>query len=145
MPRLSDLDIIRQNLATIGIPEDATIWLCDLWRAIQFLDDAADGGEVSRAEAEASTWALLVGLQTSPFYAANAGMLLPLVACQVLKWAAANEAEAEGQADHRSFMWRAGFYDVVAMVAHLCGASPRLALQMYGESVADYFTEFPNA
>lgn len=143
--RVTNLDVIRQNFETLGLPEDAANWLCDLWQATQFLDDAADGGEINRTDAEASTWALLVGLQTNQFYARNSGMLLPLVACQILKWTAANEAESLGQADHRSFMWRAGFYDVVAMVAHLCGASPTLALQMYGESVAEYFMEFPHA
>lgn len=142
---MSDLDVIRQNIETLGLPEDAANWLCDLWRAVQFLDDAADGGEIDRKDAEAASWALLVGLQTNPFCARNSGILLPLVACQILKWTAANEAEALGQADHRSFMWRAGYYDVVAMVAHICGANPTLALRMYGESIADYFAEFPNA
>jgi hypothetical protein len=59
--------------------------------------------------------------------------------------------ERAGQADARSYVWRAGYYDLILIVVQLChgvDVATKLApivMQMYGETLADYLKEFPNA
>ena len=96
-------------------------------------------------------WAGLVTMPGNPFYQANAAALQAAVATAILKWHAANEAEAAGEADARSFVWRAAYYDVVllaVLLSHGQGEALRLApvvMMLYGEPFAAYQEEFPNA
>lgn len=140
---------IRDHLSQMGFPADAVDWICDLWRVIQAFDDLADGEKPSLAEVYAAGYAALVKMPGNPFFVARGNLLLPLLAVQFLKWQAANEVEAAGIADERSFVWRAGFYDVVLAIAIMCFGPEKAAtlpiLQMYGETFADYRKEFPNA
>jgi hypothetical protein len=134
---------LSAQFETMGIPADAREWLLDLWRVIQVIDDATDGDTIPRAAASQATWAIFVRMPLNPFYQFYMGSLQPVLVMQLIKWEAANKAEAEGLADERSFMWRAGYYEVVAMACHLAGCNPMPALQMYGETFADYRGEFP--
>lgn len=127
-----------------GLPDAAREWLLDVWSICQLLDDAADGDPIGRERAEAAAWVIFVKMPLNPFWVERSAILLPILSVQVLKWRAANEAEAEGAADARSFMWRAGFYDLLLAVAHLCGVleSPRAVLSLYGETLPAYLAEF---
>ena len=133
----------------LDLPQPAADWLLDLWRVIQVFDDIHDGDEV--ADVMPALWAGLVTMPGNPFYQANAAALQAAVATAILKWHAANEAEAAGEADARSFVWRAAYYDVVLLVTLLCHGQAdalRLApvvMMMYGEPFAAYQEEFPNA
>ena len=49
----------------------------------------------------------------NPFFARHAGTLLPVLSTMVLKWQASDRVEREGNADARSFTWRAGYYELV--------------------------------
>lgn len=131
---------LSEHLANLDLPADAREWLMDLWRAIQVIDDAKDG--TANPEAADIAFGLFVRMPMNAFWQANQGSLLPVLALAVIKWRAANQAEAAGHADARSYMWRAGFYDVAAMVAHLCGCDPVRALGLYGETFAEYCGEF---
>ena len=133
---------LSQQFDALGPPADASAWLLDLYRAIQVIDDAADGDKADRAEVEDAAMAIFVRMPLNPFWHANMHALLPVLTLAVIKWRAANEAEADGKADERSFMWRAGYYDVVALVAHLCGRPATAALWGYGETFAAYREEF---
>jgi len=146
------IDTLRHHFVDeLDLPPSAIDWLLDLWRVIQVFDDAVDGDAIDPAEAQAATWAALISLPGNPFFCANAAALQPALATAVLKWFAANEAELDGRADERSYMWRAGYYDVVLLVVLLCHGrveAERLAssvMQMYGEPFADYRKEFPRA
>ena len=93
----------------------------------------------------------LVSMPGNPFYQAHAPALQAAVATAILKWHAANVAEAAGKADERSYIWRAAYYDVVLLVTLLCHGkeyalrmAPTIML-MYGEPFADYREEFPDA
>ena len=97
----------------LDLPQPAADWLLDLWRVIQVFDDIHDGDEV--ADVMPALWAGLVTMPGNPFYQANAAALQAAVATAILKWHAANEAEAAGEADARSFVWRAAYYDVVLL------------------------------
>ncbi len=133
----------------LDLPPAAADWLLDLWQVIQAFDDIHDGDPVG--DAMPALWAALVSMPGNPFYVANAAALQSGVATAILKWHAANEAEAAGQADERSFVWRAAYYDVMLLVVLLChGQAEALRLApvvmlMYGEPFAAYREEFPNA
>ena len=133
----------------LDLPPAAADWLLDLWQVIQAFDDIHDGDPVG--DAMPALWAALVSMPGNPFYVANAAALQSSVATAILKWHAANEAEDAGQADERSFVWRAAYYDVMLLVVLLChGQAEALRLApvvmlMYGEPFAAYREEFPNA
>jgi hypothetical protein len=144
------IDALEEHFVNaLDLPGTAVDWLLDLWRVIQVFDDVHDGdpaGDVMPA-----LWAALVSMPSNPFYQANAAALQAAVATAILKWHAANEAEDAGQADERSFVWRAAYYDVVLLAVLLChGQAEALRLAptimlMYGEPFAAYREEFPNA
>ena len=133
----------------LDLPRPAADWLLDLWQVIQVFDDAHDGDPIGNVMP--ALWAALVSMPGNVFYQANAAALQAAVATAILKWHAANEAEDAGEADERSFVWRAAYYDVVLLVVLLChGQAEALRLApavmlMYGEPFAAYREEFPNA
>ena len=140
---------MRQHLTQgLSLPADAVSWLLDLWNSIQTLDDYADSYHVGRPELDALIWRTLVGMPGNAWFLANAAALLPAVAQMVLKWQASDTVERAGKADARSFVWRAGYYDVVLMavlLVHGPEAAQRtahLVLSLYGEKLDDYMAEF---
>lgn len=143
-------DQLRLHFYELGLPPEGNAWLCGLWNAIQVLDDVADGDGIERPALDRAIYDLLAGLPSNPFFMAHAGVLLPALALMVFKWKASDDAERAGRADARSFVWRAGYYDVVlAAVAAHCGSAGALALadkvlSLYGETLEDYLKEFPS-
>lgn len=135
----------------LALPPDAARWLLDLWAVIQVFDDVADADDVPRHSLHDAIWRALIAMPENPFYAANASALLPVLANAFLKWVASDDAERAGQADEKSFVWRASYYDVVLMVvllAHGKDAAIQNAaavMALYGEKYADYKTEFSDA
>ena len=133
----------------LELPEDAIQWLKELWNVIQVLDDVADGDPIERKDSDAATWSCLAGMPSNPFYVQHQGWLLPAMSQMVLKWMASNVAEESGRADEKSYMWRAGYYDVVMTVTSLVhGPSSEMAfkaLSLYGETAQDYMDEFKGA
>lgn len=142
---------LAEHFEHLGLPDDAREWLLSLWNVIQVFDDAADGDPIDRANLDAAVWGALYGMPTNPFYIRHAHVLLPLLAVQVLKWKASDTAERAGAADERSYMWRAGYYDLVLMAVQLChGETVALSIAdkimgLYGDDFADYRKEFPRA
>ncbi len=145
------MSVLRQSFRSLMLPPAAEEWLLMLWQAIQTFDDYADGDKVPRDELDATIWNTLVAMPQNPFFAQHSGALFPLVGSMVLKWQASDRVEREGKADARSFVWRAGYYDVVLTVVQLVhGAAAATAvahqvLNLYGETLEDYIKEFGNA
>jgi len=145
-------EILEMNLkSSFDLPDAAVAWLIGMWDAIQFLDDVADGDTISRPAQDRAFNQLLVAMPANPFFAANAGTLLPVVAVQLLKWQASDTVERAGNADAKSYMWRAGYYDLVLLVIQICHgyekalfAAPSV-MSLYGETLADYLGEFEHA
>ena len=137
------------HLAPFDLPADAVQWLLDLWHVIQVWDDVADDDPILRADLDRAIFGSLVSLPANPFYLTHAQALAPMLAGLVLKWKAADDVEVAGQADERSFMWRAGYYDViltVVMLTHGGVQAMRVArhiMHLYGEPFASYRKEFP--
>ena len=90
-----------------------------LWDAIQLFDDVADADPITRDDLDTVIWATLVAMPSNPFFAHNAAVLLPVVGAMILKWQASDKVERAGHASAQSYMWRAGFYDVVLMTVQL--------------------------
>jgi hypothetical protein len=70
------------------------------------------------------------------------------LALLVMKWKASDDAERAGQADARSFIWRAGYYDLVLLVVLLTkGHATAMKdavkiMHLYGEPLDVYLKEF---
>lgn len=152
---MSDLDKINSLRVSLKevlqLPESAVDWLAMLFQSIQVLDDVADGDKVERAALDAAIWHLLVMMPSNQFFLANAGRLLPLIQVAILKWQASDIAERSREADAKSFVWRAGFYDIVLASVAICHGiefaqlHAHYALSLYGETLADYLKEFDHA
>lgn len=140
---------IRANCESWNLPREATDWVCDLWNAIQVLDDVADEDKIDRADLDRAIYSLFAGMPANNFYQQHQAYLIPALAQMVIKWMASDLAERSGCADERSYMWRAGYYDVLCLVVTLVhGPSSEMAWQalaLYGETCKDYLKEFKGA
>lgn len=140
---MADQHDLSIHFDRLGLPDEAKTWLLDLWLVIQVLDDAMDGDEAGQANVARAAMAIFWDMPLNSFYRAHFAALHPVMKLQVLKWMAANDAEAKGQADERSYMWRSGYYDIVLMVSALCGCDQSsTALLLYGETFAEYLSEW---
>lgn len=130
---------LSTNFDDLGLPAPAKAWLLDLWAVIHVLDDALDGDRAEPVWVARAAMAIFWDMPLNPFYRDNFAALQPVLRLQVLKWFAANDLEKAGLADERSYVWRAGYYDVVLMVCALCGCDQSAsALLCYGETFAEY-------
>jgi hypothetical protein len=140
---------LQTHFQAMGLPQDAARFLLVVYEAWQVFDDFADGDPVKREDLHATLWNVFVGLPSNPFYQSHMAALIPALGTGILKWLAADTVERAGEADEVSFVWRAGFYDLVVLVAQLAlgpAEAMRLApsmLKLYGEKFADYRKEFP--
>lgn len=134
--------------AKLELPDNAVVWLIELFEVIQTFDDYADSEVVDRARLDSLIHKTLVGLPTNPFYIAHSYMLQPVLNLAILKWKASDNMERAGKANENSFSWRASFYDVVLVVVQLVHGvevSMNLSdevLSLYGEKYTDYAKEF---
>ena len=145
-------DWLRMNLQRVlALPAPAIDWLLMLFGAIQVFDDVADGDPVEREDLNAVIWNTLVGMNQNTFWIANSHSLAPVVATSILKWQASDQVERANEADAKSFVWRAGYYDVVLMTVALCHGTEKatkmayLVMELYGEKFEDYMKEFHHA
>jgi len=139
--------MLAQTLSQF-LPRDAASWLVMLYDAIQVFDDAWDGDDVAKPALSACIWNTLVAMPQNKFFAANSDALLPAVGTMVMKWHAANAAEVSKTHDAKSFVWRAGYYDIVLLVVILCRGpefaqeNAKTILSLYGETLTGYMGEF---
>jgi hypothetical protein len=130
------------------LPADAAEWLLMLWQSIQTFDDYADDDSVRREALDATIWNVLVAMPQNTFFSRHVTELAPLLGSMVLKWQASDRVEREGNASAQSYVWRAGYYELVLAAVRLCHGPVAAAsvahkvLGMYGEKLDDYLTEF---
>jgi hypothetical protein len=143
---------LSRNLKeAFAIHGDAHDWLMALWNAIQVFDDMADGDFPDREDLIQAVCDTLCLMPGNPFFQAHSETLLPILAMQIYKWKAADDAEREGSPTEMSFAWRAGFYEVVLCVVQLVHGrqvamdAARHVMNLYGENYADYVMEFSHA
>jgi hypothetical protein len=149
---MTSVDWLKENLqGFFALPTPAVEWLIMLYEAIQVFDDVADGDPVDREDLNSVIWNTLVGMGQNPFWQVNQQTLAPIVASMILKWQGSDQAERAGKADAKSFVWRAGYYDVVLMVVALshgtkaATAHAQDVMRLYGETLETYLEEFNNA
>jgi len=151
MVNANDIEQLRKSFQALSFPESAISWLLMMYEAIQVFDDYADGDKVDREELNSLIWNTLVAIPQNPFYLANSQALYPLIATSILKWQASDTIERKKKADAKSFIWRAGYYDLVLMVGTLCHGygwgkdNAHIILNLYGEKLDDYLKEFNHA
>jgi len=145
-------DGLRENLTKVFmLPQPAVDWLMMVYEATQVFDDIADGDSVERKDLNATIWNTLVGMHQNQFFISNSNHLTPLLATMILKWQASDTAERNKQADAKSFMWRAGYYDLILMTVSLVHGAGfatvhgHHVMALYGETFSDYLKEFGNA
>ncbi len=143
---------LSRNLAEmLAFPPEACEWLISLWNAVQVFDDMADGDFPDRDRLDAAICDTLVNMPANPFFLEHIGTLLPLVSVAILKWKGADDVEREGEPNEVSFVWRAGYYDIVLAVVQIVHGHrmamdvSKAVLKLYGESYAEYQAEFAKA
>lgn len=134
-----------------NLPPAAVEWLLMLFEAIQLFDDCADDDKFSRDDLDSVIWSTLVAMPSNAFFLAHHQELASGVANLILKWQASDAVERSKQHNEVSFVWRAGYYDLVLTAIRLCHG-PAVAhqcavqvMQLYGEKYADYAKEFGDA
>lgn len=148
----NNIDMLEKNLKEgLYLPFDAVQWLLDLYHAFQIFDDFADGDAVDRKDLNLLIWNTLVGMQQNSFYMQNSFRLLPVISVNILKWQASDTVERAGNADAKTYVWRAGYYDIALTVVEIChgpvfaAQNAHIVLGLYGETYDDYMKEFKNA
>lgn len=150
-PAEAEFWLSRNLKESLGLPDQAREWLMALWNVVQVFDDMADGDHPERDKLDTAIYDALVGLPNNGFFVQNRAILLPLLSVAILKWKASDEAERAGNPSAMSFVWRAGFYDVVlavVQIVHGTDAAMQIAvnvMSLYGETLPDYMQEFGNA
>lgn len=130
------------------LPEDAQQWLMSFWNVMQVFDDVADGDAVNRKDLDKCIWNTMVAMPLNRFYSHNSALLIPVIVSVFLKWQASDQAERNGRATEMSYAWRAGFYDLVLFVTHVCHGiefatqNAEKVMAFYGETFEDYRKEF---
>jgi hypothetical protein len=139
---------LRTHFDSLMLPAAAAEWLLMLWEAIQAFDDYADGDPVEREVLDATIWNVLVAMPQNTFFSRHVVDLTPLLGSMVLKWQASDRVEREGGASAQSYVWRAGYYELVLAAVRLCHGAPAATavahkvLGMYGETLDGYLSEF---
>lgn len=145
---INTINVLRGHFTQLELDLDAVEWLLMLFHAIQLFDDVADDDEIERDDLDVALWNTLIQMPRNRFFVEHSGHLVPLMSSMILKWQGSDRAEREKQADARSFMWRAGYYDIVLAVLQLChgvecaSKNAHHVMRMYGESLEDYLNEF---
>lgn len=143
------MEILRNTFLSWGFPPDACIFLLKVWEAIQFLDDVKDGDPVENVDS--GIYTLIAGLPGDEFLMRNHKMLTGALVTMYYKWQGANQCEQRKANLDIAYVWRAGYYDLVMLVAALCipraqceALAPQV-LALYGESREDYLKEMLGA
>lgn len=147
----SEREILAYNLRDLfRLSPESTDFLLRTWDAIQFFDDLADNTPTTRDALDKTIWDFFIGLSANPFYQKYIVALQSQLATMILKWQASDRAERAGSADERSFVWRAGYYDLILFVfaceygADKAKVAALAILGSYGEKFEDYLKEFPS-
>lgn len=137
---------IHKHIKAFNFTPAAGGFLATLWELIQYFDDVYDDDIfINPSATYDAVYKALVTFPSNTFYAANFATLAPAICLAIDKWKLANEMEKDKQGDARSFMWRAAYYDILALVCIIEGKDTETALQLYGETYEDYLQEVNNA
>ena len=121
-----------------------------LFDAIQRWDDVEDEGRCDEHNAMVAWWAF--GKEYHPFFLVNSDILRPVLMSMYLQWRAANVLDHGDRNDvDKSYMLRAAYYQVLQMIACLCGGLEHAAIvgpeiyRSYAETADELWQEMINA
>lgn len=138
-------------LGYLEIYDSPRQFMLSIWSLIQVFDDIHDGDSVDEKEFNSAMWSAFIYLPTNDFYRQNGSALASVISTQIFKWRAANHAEKEGLANEQSFMWRAGYFDILMLVYSLVYGVDRAqadaykVMNCYIETIDQYYEEFKGA
>jgi DNA-binding FadR family transcriptional regulator len=112
----SEYKSINEMLDYLNLQGAARALMLDIWALFQVFDDIEDGDKVDATEFDRALWAALVTLPSNEIYVRFSKEISSVMAVQIFKWRAATQAETSGNADERSFVWRAGYFDILMYV-----------------------------
>lgn len=141
-------ELLKTELKALGLPNEAIAWLMSLYDVIQSFDDVKDEDKLEDKKLYELIFNSMIAMPTNAFYLNNMAGLATLVNLLILKWIASNNLEEAKQANAHSFMWRAGYFDIVLHVVFLCKGfdfaknNAHIILSLYGENLEDYLKEF---
>lgn len=99
--------------------EAAVNFATQMWEAMQDWDDLEDEGKTDHNRLLA--W-MMIDKEYHPFFAPNAHILRPAMLQVYLKWSASNVLDRGSRLDvAKSYMLRAGYYDVLHLIAYIVG------------------------
>lgn len=143
---------LSKNLKEVfALPDEAREWLMALWNVVQVFDDMADGDFPDRDRLDVAIYDAIVAMPNNGFFVRNRSILLPLLSVAILKWKASDTAERAGSPTAVSFVWRAGFYDIVLAVVQIVHGFENAmqiapsVMALYGEKLPEYLAEFGHA
>ena len=145
------VDKLYANLTDgFELPHDAAQFVIMIFHFSQFFDDVADGDEIKREDLDMNIFNCFVGMNSNPFFVTYRMQLLPILDLIIIKWQGSDIAERTGRANEKSFMWRAGFYDLLMSVVSLCHGYKKAnsmavdVMNFYAETIEEYKEEFNN-
>jgi hypothetical protein len=139
---------INEMLDYLNLHGEPRQLMLDIWALFQVFDDAEDGDHIDKEELDRALWASLVRMPSNDFFAQYRKEIASVISVQILKWRAANQAELSGNADERSFVWRAGYFDILMYVYALVYGKDTATLNAsdvmgrYIETFEEYKKEF---
>jgi hypothetical protein len=139
---------INGMLDYLGIQAEPRQLMLDIWALFQVFDDAEDGDQIDKEELDRALWASLVSMPSNEFFVRFRKELAGIISVQIFKWRAANQAEQSGNADERSFVWRAGYFDILMYVYALVHGKDKATVNAsdvmgrYIETFKEYKKEF---
>lgn len=145
------INALREHFEMMALPPHASQWLLDFYHVIQVFDDMADGENTDRESLDYAIWFSLYSMPSNPFYITYAHELLPAVSELILKWKASDMMERDGKVSEKSYMLRAGYYDLVLKVCQLSFGiawalkNASLVYSLYAENFEEYKKEFRHA
>lgn len=149
---MTPIESLRQNLSqAFALSDGAIEWLISIYETIQVFDDVVDGGDIERSDFNRALYFCLVGQYQNAFFARSSYLLLPLVANIIFRWQASDIMERRGMADEKSYMLRAGYYDLILQAIYIehgqdvAASMADKVFSLYGETCAAYLEEFKNA
>lgn len=121
--------------------EQASTMCAHLYKIGQFWDDLIDRDkELTDGDIHSAMWAVLFDLNENPFFRKLMPELLPVIKNATIQWFAANKLEEKKEHIEKSYMLRAGFYNIVAHVVMLCNGAKydfSEVYKLYGEKLED--------
>lgn len=135
---------IKVHLEAVLFDANAVALCLDLYRLCQIWDDWYDGDISSKDDILQSFRIALFEIPTNPFFDAFRKTLTPLLLSVLQQWEVANQMEDGKESPEKSYMLRAGVYQIFHMCLFLAHGDEHAkkhgkdVYSIYGEDVVGF-------